>query len=234
MASDTPPLRRAARHAAAYLLLAAVLWLWPFFLAGWKGRAYPALPGTVTFQYSAAGFFTKRAERWWDHHVELRLADGGWVEMDERSVFPMGAFGHRTRLDRILNETHRSPLDGRIRARIAGHIAGKLALGTVDGIDPGSVAEIRLVRSVWPVGEPGMARPAGRWSPPPSTTLPRERRWVLGTWRCAGGRAVPAAGVRRSRTEAPPPRDSPARRRIVLPPPGGKGASAPDAPERPQ
>lgn len=227
MASDTSPPQRAVRHAVAYLLLATVLWLWPFFLAGWKGRAYRALPEAVAFQYSAAGFFTKRAERWWDHHVELRLADGSWVEMDERSVFPMGAFGHRTRLDRILNETHRSPLGERVRARIARHIAEKLALGAVDGIDPGSVAEIRLVRSVWPVGEPGMARPAGRWSPPPSTALPRERRWVLDTWRYAGGRVVPTAGARRAQPEAPPAQDSPARRRIVLPPPGGAGTGHP-------
>ncbi len=108
-----------------------------------------------------------------------------WVELQERAFFPMGAFGFRTRFDRILNESQRSRLRDPIRERLAGYVVEKMRdeeetgqAGSLPGL-----GEVQIVRSLWRVGEAEMARPAGAWNPPEVTRLGASQRTVLGAYR---------------------------------------------------
>jgi hypothetical protein len=105
-------MRKVHSYPLIYLITAFLLWLLPFFWSGWTKRTVPLLPKSMSFQYSAAALFTNRSTRWWDHHLEVQAADDTRHELAERAVFPMGAFGFRTRYDRILNESNRSRMSG--------------------------------------------------------------------------------------------------------------------------
>jgi hypothetical protein len=183
-----------------YLGLAMVLYLVPFFWVGWRGGEVLKFARWWGFQHSAAGLFTQRSTVWWDHHLEGRFGEeflekgrgyseraGEGVEaLDERGVFAMGAFGYRTRLDRILNESNRSVLKEQIRERLAAHVALKL-----NGEGGRGLEEVRLVRSLWRVGGEGMAKPDGAWNPPEVTRLSDKQRVVLGSYRVVeDGRVV--------------------------------------------
>ena len=170
-----------------------LFWLIPFFFVGWKGGAWSIFPKWWSFQHSAAGLFTQRSTVWWDHHLEfqgskLKAQEGASVaeveiyEAPERKFFPVGAFGYRTRLDRILNESNRSPLRDAIRERLAAHVASKLNSEVAESGRP-IVKEVRLVRSLWRVGDPGMAKPEGAWDPPDVSTLDKKQRLLLGGWK---------------------------------------------------
>ncbi len=183
-----------------YLIVGVVVYLVPFFLVGWRGGEWRVFPKWWRFQHSAAGLFTQRSTVWWDHHLEGRFGGeelgkgkeeservGEGVEaLDERGVFTMGAFGYRTRLDRILNESDRSVLKDQIRERLAVHVAGKL-----NGEGGRGLEEVKLVRSLWRVGAEEMAKPDGAWNPPDVTKLGDKQRVVLGSYQLAeDGRVV--------------------------------------------
>lgn len=170
-----------------------VLYVSPFFWTGWAGSEWGIFPRWWSFQHAAAGLFTQRATLWWDHHLEfqgssLKIQEGGSApvgepyEGPERMFFPMGAFGYRTRLDRILNESNRSPLRDAIRERLAAHVARKLNSEVAESGRP-IVKEVRLVRSLWRVGDPGMAKPEGAWDPLDVSSLDKKQRLLLGGWR---------------------------------------------------
>lgn len=160
-------------------------------MVGWRGGEWRVFPKWWRFQHSAAGLFTQRSTVWWDHHLEGRFcgevfekgkesseqAGEGVEALDERGVFAMGAFGYRTRLDRILNESNRSVLKEQIRERLAAHVALKL-----NGEGGGRLKEVRLVRSLWGVGAEGLAKPDGAWNPPDVTKLGEKQRMVLGSY----------------------------------------------------
>lgn len=184
--------RRTDWRSGVYLASMVGVWLIPFFYVGWKGGAWRLFPTWWRFQHSAAGLFTQRSTVWWDHHLEGRFggevlekekenserAGEGVEALDERGVFAMGAFGYRTRLDRILNESDRSVLKEQIRERLGAHVALKL-----NGEGGRGLEEVRLVRSLWRVGGEGMAKPDGAWNPPDVTKLGDKQRVVLGSYR---------------------------------------------------
>lgn len=165
-------------------------WLAPFFWSGWHGRVVSWMPRSVTFQHTAAGLFTQKSTRWWDHHLEAQDSRDQRSEIDERMVFPMGAFGFRTRYDRILIEMNRSPLGPQTRLRLAEHAFERLKLAGPDNPPPKA---LRVVRSFWDVGAPDMTHPAGWWNPPPVTGLTGKSRLVLGTYQWVDGRVVEVA-----------------------------------------
>lgn len=168
-----------------WLFLAAtvLLWLAPFFTTGWTNRRWRVFPVWWGFQHSAAGLFTKRSTVWWDHHLEVELADGARAELPERGLFAMGTFGFRTRYDRIMNESNRSRIRGEIRQRLAEHVTGRLEGRLKSSTGDAAWQTLRLVRALWQVGAPEMASPAGAWNPPPVMDLPAEKRAVLGAYR---------------------------------------------------
>ena len=176
-----------------YGVTALLLWLLPFFWAGWTKRSIPFLPRALSFQHSAAALFTDRSTVWWDHHLEVQAADDVRHELEERAVFGMGAFGYRTRYDRILNESSRNRLAGPIRQRLAEHVVRKVLTGSqpADGgtAYPGARA-LRIVRSLWRAGSHELSQPPDRWNPPPVTELTGTHRYVLGTYKLADGKVL--------------------------------------------
>lgn len=169
-------------------MLALVFWLVPFFVSGWTGKTWSWLPRTVSFQHTAAGLFTKRTEFWWDHHIEGERMDGTRFEMPEHLLFPTGAFGFRSKYDRIMNESVRSRMVKRIRLRLAEHIFYRWeSLGN----DVSDLKAVRLFRSVWSAGTKDMAEPKGAWSTPQITVISPEQKVLLGGYHCAAGRVRP-------------------------------------------
>src|SRR5262245_53374924 len=116
-----------------YLVACVFLLLIPFFVAGWTGRTSKLLPKGVTFQHNAAGLFTQKSTVWWDHHLEGIAGNGTRFEIAERDFFPMGAFGYRSRYDRILIESNRLSQVKELRFRLAEYVAKKwIASGRKD------------------------------------------------------------------------------------------------------
>ena len=211
MEAETKPL---PLYPLIYGAAAMLLWLLPFFWSGWTKSSVPFLPKSVSFQYSAAGLFTNRSTRWWDHHLEVQAADDRRHELDERAVFPMGAFGYRTRYDRILNESHRSRMSGEIRQRLAEYVVGKMRMRGDEDVFSGvaDMKALRLVRTVWLVGGEELAWPKGSWQPLPVTGVPGTQRLVLGTYRLVDGQVIEVPRktevpsiVQPSRQPSPPP-----------------------------
>ncbi len=184
--SETSPLGTLQWGPVLFFLVTLMLWLAPFFWSGWKGRTWSWLPSSLTFQHTAAGLFTQRSTRWWEHHLEGTVGQGAQaqqVELDEWKVFPMGAFGYRTRYDRVLIETGRSRHAVAIRERLAEHVLQRLqALGET------APDQLRLVRSFWAVGSPAMAEPKGLWTTPPVTEIPSNDRHVVAEYQIKEGK----------------------------------------------
>lgn len=168
-----------------FAVLAVVFWLAPFFVSGWTGRTWQWLPRGLAFQHTAAGLFTQRTPSWWDHHIEGERMDGTRFEMPEKLLFPTAAFGFRSKYDRIMNESVRSRRVRQIRLRLAEHIFSRWQhLGN----NLEDLKAVRLVRSIWRVGSPGMAAPEGAWSPPPVTGIPADQKVLLGGYHRTSGR----------------------------------------------
>jgi hypothetical protein len=163
------------RSKLIYLISVTGLWLVPFFYTGWLGRPISMLPKSLSFQHSAAGLFTQKTTRWWDQHLEIQKTTNERLAIDEARSFQMGAFGFRSRLDRILIESNRSPQSAQVRQRLAEHVFKTNA-------EARTARALRLVRSFWTVGLPEMAEAAGEWNPPPVHLLPEKDRQTLGTY----------------------------------------------------
>jgi hypothetical protein len=175
-------------HTLAFWVLSLTLWLVPFFVSGWTGRTWGWLPKALSFQHNAAGLFTRKIGVWWDHHIEGQRPDGMRFQMDEWSIFPTGAFGFRTKYDRILNESSSSRAAKRIRLRVAEHVMERWQ---AIGQRKEDLVAIRLVRSAWKAGTPEMSQPAGFWSPPDVTKLPQDKRVLLGGYSMSESRVRP-------------------------------------------
>lgn len=189
-------------------------WLLPFGWHGWRGHGSLRAPRALAFQWTAAGLFTRRSIAWWDQHLEIQDASNSRFEIPKREVFPMGAFGFRTRYDRILMETNRSALARQVRQRLAEHVLRRLDGNLIEALSSGNqvtprqpctrpVKAIRLVRTLWPVGDEALVRPSGRWRPPPVPEVGAANRQVLGTYKVEAGSVVEVIPApRRARPQA--------------------------------
>ncbi len=157
------------------LALLCTGWLLPFFWAGWQGRLPLVLPRRLAFQYSAAGLFTKRMSAWTQMHIQLqRRGDEEWRTIDTAEAAPMGAFGYRQRLDRMLQETNGRRVADSVRQRMTRWIVNKHQTMHPEA---GEIGAVRFAQSVWPVSTPGMAHPMGAWVPNPQQ-FPADVRFV--------------------------------------------------------
>ncbi len=164
------------------------LWLCPFFYAGWTNNSYFRSWPRLSFQYSAAGLFTHRTDSWTQHLFQVQFAgSANWVTVDTEALSPMGAFGCRQRLDRILFEAHRANVVNSVRLRMANWIVkrGAQLFPSHDRIEG-----VRVVRTFWKAGSPALAAPEGRWLVAPFEGLPRAQTQVLVTYRVDQGLAV--------------------------------------------
>lgn len=168
---------RTPAYCIAFLALCTTLWLAPFFHAGWKKKTWRFLPHALRHQHSAAALFTREVGSWSDRQLEIQRADGSRYSLDERIHFPTGAFGFRSRYDRIMSHVNGKRIAKRVRRQIAAYVLRRERerLGLAD--EP---LHLRLVRGRWRTGDPGLAEPDGAWSVPPSTELEAPHRELVG------------------------------------------------------
>lgn len=175
-------------YTVVYAVLVMVFWLVPFFITGWTGQRWKNLPLAMSFEHAAAGLFTRNLTVWWDHHIEGERLDGIRFEMQEHELFPMGAFGYRSKYDRIMNDSARSRRSKQIRLRVAEHIFQRWN-ELQNGGD--KLKAVRLVRSVWKIGSPELSLPVGRWNPPDVSKLPASQRVLLGGYQMVADKVRP-------------------------------------------
>lgn len=205
-----------------FLGFALVFWLAPSFWSAWKGKPWVGVTDAFTYQESAEGLQARRVGVWWDQRLDAQGVDGKRFEIPERALFEMGAMGFRTRYDRILMESNRSPLVKQVRRRLAEHVFAKLAgaraadrSGTEVGTEPAEICppvkSLMLMRTLWPEGVDVLANPAGEWNPGPALTgVKGGGSVVLGMYQLVDGQVVamafpkPAVGPEPNPTRADP------------------------------
>lgn len=170
---------RTVGYRSIYLGLCLFLWLAPFFQAGWKKKSWPFLPHALRHQHFAAALFTTEPRSWPDWQLEIQRADGTRYTVDEREHFPMGAFGSRTRYDRIMSQVSGRRYASAVRRRLAAYVLWRERerLGVRD-----ERLHLRLTRARWQVGHPDLATPSGAWAVPPSTELESPHRVLDGSY----------------------------------------------------
>ncbi|MEZ0273985.1 MAG: hypothetical protein ACAH88_03705, partial [Roseimicrobium sp.] len=176
------------------VLLAALtlLWLVPCFLAGSLGRLPVKVPPWLSLQYTAGGlFFTSRTDKWAQTQVQVhRRGTSNWQTIDTAQFSPMGTFGYRQRLDRVLQETNGKPAADGARQRLAEWIARRDEQVYPDS--PGVMA-VRFGATVWAANSPELARPSGHWLPDPPTGRPLVPFHPLSAYFLKEGKALPMA-----------------------------------------
>jgi hypothetical protein len=151
------------------LLLLAVVWLLPLFCAGAIGRYFVRMHPRLAFQSTVAGIFMYRTGVWAQMLIQVqRKGAAGWQSIDASELSPMGCFGYRQRLDRILQETQGRQVQGAVMQRLAVWLANKL-----EEMHPeqGTVTSVRFVQAVWVSNTPELAMPSGHWVSDPPTKM---------------------------------------------------------------
>lgn len=198
------------------LLAFVVLWLIPFFWTGRMGRFPWKLPPRLHTQYACAGLFTKRTWNWNQPLIQVRRGDTeSWETLDMTELSPLGAYGYRQRLHRLLLKTAGSKVRDSIRRRLALWVA----LHDQEAHpDQGAVMAVRYAQNVWPVNCPELVEPTGKWEVNPASLGPTGRFQVLATFALGNGAAkllptsrdpkplpTPAAFSRQPRPKGPNP-----------------------------
>lgn len=149
----------------------------------------------------------------------------GWTRIDNSELSPMGAFGYRQRLDRILQETNRRPVSGDVTERLAVWVAAKYREKHPDERE---VVAVRFGKTVWESKSAELARPTSRWIPHPLSGNPMIPFKSFATYAIIKGIAKPMvdAGTLR-RTSVPTPVSSHERPNYVVPKPVTHAAQAP-------
>jgi hypothetical protein len=163
-----------------------LFWLIPFFLTGSLLGTPLRVYRRLEFQYSSAALFTRRIARWNQPVFQVQTGNApDWKILNTSELSPMGAFGYRQRLDRILLDTNGKKTADEVRQRLAEWIANTHAskhpvLGAVTAVRMGSYSS--------PSNSPELAAPSGRWVPglQPNSTLN-----VYATYMIREGKASP-------------------------------------------
>ncbi len=174
------------------LLILLVVWLVPFFYAGLMGQLPVGIYPRLSHQYTAAGlFFLKRSEAWSQMLIQVqRNGMVEWKMLDTSELSPMGAFGYRQRLDRILQETNGKSLAEAVRQRLAVWVAERVKQLHPD---QGAVVSVRFGAKVWQANTPELAQPAGHWVPDLPADSPTTPFILLSSFAINQGMAQPIA-----------------------------------------
>jgi len=167
--------------------LLVVAWLLPFYCVG----AMLGLPfrvhSRIAFQYSAAGLFTRRVSSWNQPFFQVRTyVASGWKTIDTSELSPMGAFGFRQRLDRVLLDTSGKKSTAAIRLRLAEWVAREYSKRHPGD---GEVIGVRFGQTTWESSCPGMASPSGAWMREPVDVEPSTPFRAYATFNIIKGKA---------------------------------------------
>jgi hypothetical protein len=148
------------------LMLFSVFWLIPLFWMGAAGRGPIRLPPWLALQYGLSGLFTKRVSTWTQILVQVqRGTSSRWETLKMSEFSPLGAFGYRQRLDRLLQDALiKPPAAASVQVRLASWIAARDAV-----LHPGApqVSATRIRKLIWRTGSPELTQPGTHWIPNP-------------------------------------------------------------------
>ena len=151
------------------------------------GRLPLRLHPRLSFQYTAAGLFTHRVGPWTQMQIQVQHEGvAPWKTISTAELSPMGAFGYRQRLDRILQETHGRRVGDEVRQRLAGWIAQKYEK---QHPEQGKVTAVLFGQTVWASNSADLANPSGHWEPLPPAGSQPTRLQVLSAYSIAQGQA---------------------------------------------
>lgn len=172
----------------AYLLVFTVLWLLPFYLTGAMIKFSNPIYSRLRFQYSAAGLFTHRISSWNQTLFQVRtIGVAEWKTIITSEISPMGAFGFRQRLDRILLDTSGKKTTDQVRLRLAEWVAKEYAQKHPQ---EGDVVGVRMGYTTWAANTPQMAAPASEWVREPVDMQPTSPFRAYASFSISKGKAV--------------------------------------------
>lgn len=174
------------------LAFIAAAWLMPFFWAGTFGRLPVSVNTGISHQYSAAGlFFPKRTGTWTQMLIQMqRKSLAEWKTIDTSKLSPMGAFGYRQRLDRILQEMNGKQGTDTVKQRMAVWVTKRYE---EQYPDQGEVVAVRFGAMSWQANTPKLAQPAGHWVPDPPANSSAPPFILLSAFAINQGKAQPIA-----------------------------------------
>ncbi len=171
-----------------YLCFFLVLWLAPLFWTGWTLRGWSVFPHWLSVEHQVSGLFLRELKSCHDFHLEWMKADGEWIEVDERKLYPAVVFADRSRFDQLVGRSARTSLQPQILFKIAHHA---LEHGKATKLIPADVTRMRLVRTEWRVGQPELAHPQGAWKRPNSLEVPAIQRAILAEYEIKSEMLIP-------------------------------------------
>ena len=172
------------------LVAFTVLWLMPFFWVG-QTRALPVrVPQRLLHLYACAGLFTKRTWNWNHPLIQVRHEGSAvWKTLRTAELSPLGVYGYRQRIDRLLLKSGGTKVESAIRSRLAAWVAQR-----TEETEPGAdrVEAVRFTQNVWPVSCPDLRSPSGHWGCDPAELGPDGRNVVMAEFSIQEGKVLPA------------------------------------------
>lgn len=157
--------------------VAIAIWLAPITYTGFVKDDVWGFPPFLRNLQRISCLFTVSASVWKTEHYEVRfLGKQDWVEGPEAGLFDQGAYGYRTRFNRLLRQSIKLGAPGELRRKeMAFFIAERWA--TLRPDDP-PIAEVRYVRASHPVGGEVCMAP-GHWVKPQLVDVPEEHKEIV-------------------------------------------------------
>lgn len=147
----------------------------------WRGvvneRPIPGMPRLLDEIQGISCLFSERPNVWHFVYIQVRRGDGhGWVTVPQEDFFPLEPFGHRTRLHRFL-------LNQKMKET---RLTKELAVWFYERwpeVYPGESMPLE-VRFAYSYVEPQVDDPPeGKWEIPEWSSLARNRRQVIGSYK---------------------------------------------------
>lgn len=170
------------------LALMVFAWLIPFYCVGSMLGLPVRIYSRLAFQYSAAGLFTRRVPFWTQTLIQVQSKGAAdWKTIDTSELSPMGAFGFRQRLDRVLQDTIGKNVADVVRQRLAEWVAKEYAKRHPN---EGEVIGVRMGQTTWASNTPELATPAGEWVRDPVDLKPPTPFRAYASFTITQGKAV--------------------------------------------
>ena len=108
-------------------LVFILLWIVPVGWVGLMRSNYPLYPAWIAPLFRVSGIFESAPSRWRIFFIEIQdRENGGWRDVDERSLFAPTPLGDRTRFQQLMNDMDSSKTPGQVPKLldwIVGHLS---------------------------------------------------------------------------------------------------------------
>jgi hypothetical protein len=178
MSIQLDPRFRVRRRDRLSLLLFAALWILPMIYMGLTHKNVPYLGKRLNINYRVACLFTRHIAYWTDPYVQVQSEGGRWAWLDDLAYSRHRPFGHRTRLQRMIELSlaeHHGMLQ---RQQIAEFIQTRHQELFPD--EP-PIRAVRFIASYYRSGEPMLASPEGEWVRRPPEDVEPDRLKLVST-----------------------------------------------------